>query len=471
MKISMHQPMKNFFGLLLAIVVITAAAPGLVRVARAQSSEQQPQSPQLTAKDSFEIASAENKTLETILRSINSIDTARQNELIQWIITDKTVRSRVISALRKEGYRIAPNSVAEMTVTQKPPVNDNDMQLLRVVIEQIGIYGEPNIRRVLGSALYDEINSRQGYEFTLISTEPEQEKIQFIGINASLYGGDIMFKSGFGFGVNLGDDYVGYPFWLPGTIGTYGIIHNGPTDLRVGIEWPLGQSSVTPFTISQGLQIRGSKLIGAMAFDAELKQDLAVMPEQSGKLGFGVEFRNAFTPNISSFPVDPSGNAYGVNSPYRTGSADNSISGGSIDSLYYLKLSTHAYVSYQFPNQSLRGAYVQLGGGLHIIQPVLIGVPPYADPKNPNNDLNLANDSAFTFFDPFVKIGYIHTGTSGEDYGLSVQYSNTLLTDVWIKLFSWFEIEAKYSTIIGRDPHVWEYKDYVIVSPKLILNF
>ena len=338
-----------------------------------------PQSQQLTTQDSLRIATAENKTLETILHSIQSIDTARQNELIQWIITDRTIRSRVISALRKENYHIAPNSVAEMTVTQKPPVNDNDMQLLRIVIEQVGIYGEPNIRRVLGSVLYDEINSRTGYEFTLISTQQEQEKIQFIGINASLFGGDILFKSGFGFGINLGDDYIGYPFWLPATIGTYGILDENGTNFRLGVEWPLGESGVTPFTISQGLQIRGSKLVGAMAFDAEIKQDLGVLQEQSGKLGIGVEFRNAFTPSVTSFPAFALSGLSTGQDPYATGLGGKGTLSAK-DSLYYLKLSAHAYVTYQFPNQSLRGAYVELGGGLHIIQPVTIGTPPI-DPE------------------------------------------------------------------------------------------
>ncbi len=462
MKISMHYTIKNVLGLLLMVAAMGAASTSFVRSARAQSgSEQQPQSPQLTAKDSFEVASAENRTLETILRSIQSIDTARQNELIQWIITDRTIRSRVISALRKESFKIAPNSVAEMTVTQKPQVGDNDMALLRIVIESVGVYGEPNIRRVLGSALYDEINSRSGYEFTLISSAPEQEKIQFIAMNASLFGGDIMFKSGFGFGINLGDDYVGYPFWLPGTIGTYGLVKNGQTDLSIGIEWPLGESGITPFTLSQALQIRQRKLIGAMAFDGELRQDLGVIPEQSGKLGLGVEFRNAFTPSISSFP------ALALDPQYRTGF--NSAKGAP-DSLYYLKLSAHAFATYKFPNQSLRGAYVELGGGLHIIQPLTVGTLPNP-PDNLNTNLNLVSDSATTFFDPYIKIGYVHTGTSGDDYGLSVQYSNELLTDAWIKIFSWLEIEAKYATVIGRDPYQWEWKDYVMVSPKLILNF
>ena len=467
---------KIFRGALLVAALATTATLG----ARAQGGggqqggNQQVVPSQMNWKDSLDMARAEERTLAAILHSINSIDTARQNELIQWIITDRTIRSRVISALRKSGYRISPNSVAEMTVTQKPPTPDNpDMALLRLVIEQVGVYGEPEIRRVLGSALYDQINSRQGYEYTLISTEQVQQKVQFVAMDASLFGGDIIFKSGFGFAINVGDDYIGYPFWLPGTIGTYGLIRRGTTDFKLGIEWPLGQSGVDPFTISQGLKIRERKLAGAMAFAAEVKQELGLLSEQSGKLHFGLEFRNAFTPTINSFP------AYAALDQYRTyNGLAHPISGSSDPGpadqpvrpfIYYLALSAHGYVSYRMPDQVLQGAYIQVGGGEHSIQPVTIG----DDPKDPANltQNNVLLWDRYNFFDPFVKIGYTHTGESGDEYGVSVQYSNTLLTDAWVKLFPWLEIEAKYSTVVGRNTYPWEWKDYVMVSPKLTLNF
>lgn len=459
----MYSIKKNVWGVLLAALAISVASAGLVR-AQQGGTEQQAQPTQMNLNDSLREARAENAALTAILQSIQSIDTARQNELIQWIITDRTVRSRVISALRKDGFRLSPNSVAEMTVTQKPPTPEGDMALLRIVIEGIGIYGQPTIERVLGPALYDEINSRSGYEYTLISTEPVQEKIQFVAMNASLFGGDIIFKSGFGFGINVGEDWIGYPFWLPGTIGTYGLIRNGTTDFRLGIEWPLGESGASPFVISQGLQIRERKLVGAMAFSAEVKQDLGLLPEQSGKLHFGLEFRDAFTPNISSFPSFASGPQFQTD---QGGLGINSAK----DSLYYLALSAHAYVQYKMPNQMLHGAYIQVGAGMHSIQPVTVGVPNRALPNSglPNTDLNF--DDRQNFFDPFVKLGYVHTGESGDEYGISVQYCNTLLTDAWVNLFSWLQLEAKYSTVIGRDPEPWEWKDYVMVSPKIVLNF
>ncbi len=256
--------MKNFnsnthFLLILALAVLMTgfAAISTLRAQPGGIEQQQAQPTQVSLQDSLREAYSENKTLEDILHSIRSIDTARQNELIQWIITDRSVRSRVISALRKEGFFISPNSVAEMTVTQNPVYDDQgDLPLLRLVIQSVGLYGEPTLKRVLGPDLYSRIQSRQGYQYTLISTAPAQQNIQFVRLNASLFGGDIIFKSGFGFAMNVGDDWIGYPFWLPGTIGTYGLIRSGTTDFRLGLEWPLGQSGVAPFTISQGLQVR-----------------------------------------------------------------------------------------------------------------------------------------------------------------------------------------------------------------------
>ena len=456
--------MKALLGLSM-IVLGLSASNGYAQGGGAQQQQttntQQPQPTATNVTDSLRIARAENEALTHILSSIESIDTARQNELIQWIITDRAVRSRVISALRKGNYKISPNSVAELTVTQKPPIGDNDMALLRVVIEQIGLYGEPNIRRVLGQDLYDKINNRTGYEYTLTSTEAVQQKIQFVYMDASLFGGDIIFKSGFGFGINVGNDYIGYPFWLPGTIGTYGLIRSGTTDFRLGLEWPLGQSGAAPFVLSQGLQIREHKLVGAMAFAAEVKQELGLINEQSGKLHFGLEFLDAFTPTITSFP------AVAFDQRFRTGTSGLGKLSAS-DSLYYLAFSAHAYVSYRLPDQTLKGAYVQLGGGMHSIQPATVGVPPI-DPKNPNVDLSFPD--RINFFDPFIKIGYVHATESGDQYGVSVQYSNTLLTDAWFKLFPWLQIEMKYASVIGRDPYPWEWKDYVMVSPKLTLNF
>ncbi|HWF43435.1 MAG TPA: hypothetical protein VG537_02225 [Candidatus Kapabacteria bacterium] len=449
-------------GFAFGVMMAALAAVGLEAPAYAQQTGQQTVVPaQMNSADSLRVARAENEALTRILSSIESIDTARQNELIQWIITDRSIRSRVISALRKSGYRIAPNSIAELTVTQKPPTpDDQDMGLLRVVIESIGLYGEPTIRRVLGPDLYDRIQSRQGYEFTLVSTEPAQQKIQFVQMDASLFGGDIIFKSGFGFGINVGDDYIGYPFWLPGTIGTYGLIRRGTTDFRIGIEWPLGQSGTAPFVLSQGLQLRERKLTGAMAFSAEIKQELNLLSEQSGKIHFGLEFRNAFTPSFNNMP------AFAGLPQYRTNHFVNGRPAGSTDSLYYLGLSAHAYASYSLPNSVLQGAYVQLGAGMHSIQPMSVG----DDPTDPTNT-NLVLYDRMSFFDPFVKLGYIHAGESGDDYGISVQYSNTLLTDGWVKLFPWLQLEAKYAAVVFRDPQKWEWKDYVIVSPKLTLNF
>lgn len=409
----------------------------------------------------------ENEALERILRTIQSIDTARQSDLIQWIITDRTVRSRVISALRKAGYPIAPNSVAEMTVTQIPETDmSSDKQLLQLIIDQAKLSGDATIARVLGPNLHDVINQRSGYEYTLISTEPAQQKVQFVAMDASLFGGSIVFKSGFGFAVNVGDDYIGYPFWLPGTIGTYGLLRRGTTDFRAGFEWPLGQSGATPFSLSSAMQVKERKLTGSQAFGAEIKQDLGLLSEQSGKIHFGLEFRDAFTPTVSSLP------SFAFQPQYQTRLDSMNRQLGSPDSLYYLAISAHGYVSYRLPDQVLRGAYVQVGGGMHGVQPYSMGTP---DRNQHVGDATfeqaIVTYERKDYWEPFVKLGYVHSADAGDEYGVSVQYSNELLTDAWVKLFPWLQLEVKYASVVFRDPKPWEWKDYVMVSPKLTLNF
>lgn len=447
------------------VFAVTALLLGTF-VSNAQA-QPQGQNPQSNYADSVRLLRMEGEALTRILTAIESIDTARQNELIAWIITDRNVRSRVISALRKQGRTIAPNSVAELTVTQKPPTADSpDMELLRLVIESVGVYGEANIRRILGENLYNTIRDREGYEYTLISNGPVQEKIQFVYMDASLFGGSIIFKSGFGFAVKVGNDYLGYPFWLPGTMGTYGILRRGTTDFRLGLEWPLKESGISPFGLSGGFRVKERKLMGTQAFAAQIEQDLALLDEQSGKLHFGAEFFNAFTPTIESFPIAArspqfitSGREGG---PTRT--RDQQF-------LYYIGLSTHGYVSYRLPESMLKGAFVQAGGGTHRINAVTVGAAGVAERNNLDRRDELHQAEQFSYFDPFVKIGYIRSAEQGDEYGLSVQYSNTLLTHGFIKLFPWLQLEAKYSAVVGRDVRPWEWPDYVMISPKIMLNF
>jgi hypothetical protein len=416
------------------------------------------------------MARAENEALQRILSAVESIDTARQNELIQWIITDRSIRSRVISALRKAGKNISPNSVAELSVTQKPPTagdpDPTNMQLLRIVIESIGVYGEPNIRRILGEDLYNKIQSREGYEFTLQASEHVQQKIQFIYMDASLYGGQILFKSGFGFALRVGNDYIGYPFWLPGTIGTFGVLRRGSTDFRIGLEWPLGESGINPFGGNNGLQIKNRKLEGAQTFAASIDQDLGLMAEQSGKIHFGADFLTGFTPSYSGLSSREN------LEQFRTAYINNQVPGLGKDSLFYLQLSAHAWVEYKLPESSLKGGYIQVGAGTHRIAALTIGAKNLPLPPSPASaTTDVISSGNYSYFDPLIKLGYVHAGETGDEYGLSVQYCNTLLTDAFIKLFPWLQIEAKYATIVGRDPQKWEWKDYVMISPKIIFNF
>jgi hypothetical protein len=440
-----------------------------------QQQQQQQNTSQVNWQDELRAAQEEGRALKTIISAIQSIDTARQNELIQYIVTDRSVRSRVISALRKSGRDISPNTNADLIVTQKPGTREalasgdynSEVELLRIVIESVGIYGAPTIKRILGEDLYNKINNRNELEHTLISAPSPQQRIQYAAINASLFGGDFIFKSGFGIGVVLGNDYIGYPYWLPGNVAIQGIIHKEKTDARFGLNFQLGEAGITPFSISGGFNIKNRKLEGTQGFNAMINQTLDVLANNNdAKLGVGGEFFQAFNPSINTL----SGRASGPFDPqYRTTYKSGQVVGLKKDSLFYLSLSTHAWVSYSFGGGA-KGLTVQVGAGTHRVNAITIGASNVLLEDQPGY-FDIVQAKSFSQFDPMVKVQYNHGGSDGYDWGVSLQYCNTMLADGFIQVFNWLDIEAKYSVVVGRDPKKWEWKDFVMVSPVLRLNF
>lgn len=433
---------------------------------------QQTNTSQVNWQEELKNTQEENRALKNILAAIQSIDTARQNELIQFIITDRSVRSRVISALRKSGKEISPSSNADLTATQKPGSRDalkngnynDEVQLLRIVIDNVGIYGAPTIKKILGENLYNKINDRYDYEYTMVSTPTPQQKIQYAQITASLFSGDIIFKSGFGVGYVEGNDYIGYPFWLPGNVAVQGIIHQEMTDVRLGLNFQLGEGGITPFGVSGGsFRIKERKLEGTQGFDAMINQALNVLPDKNaGRLTVGGAYYQAFTPNITNFSLRAN------DKQYRSDAAPFT-NGVKRDSLYYIDLSAHGWVGYAFTSGSLRGLYGQVGAGTHRVYAMTVGQkgtsfgqPGYSD---------LIRGHTYEQFDPMLKIGYMHGGNDGNDWGISLQYSNMLLADGFIQIFNWLDIEAKYAANIGNNTKTWEWSDYIMISPVLRLNF
>lgn len=419
-------------------------------------------------------AQEENRALRAVLSAIESIDTARQSELIQWIITDRSIRSRVISALRKSGKNISPNSNADLLITQKPSfVGDNgewnpDQELLRIVIESVGIYGTPTIKKILGEDLYMKINNRSGYEHTLITIESPQDNIQFANINAAVWGGDMVFKSGFGFGAYMGHDYIGYPFWLPGNVSLAGVIKKEMTNLVLAINFQLGEAGLTPFgsQTGGGFRIKERKLEGTQGFNAMIEQKLDILgdPKISGLLGIGGEVFNAFDPNLSTLSLRAA-----TDRQFRTDYINNQTPGLKKDSLFFLGFSGHGWITYNFGDM-LKGLYVKAGAGKHSIRATTVGAKGVI-PVNDSRYTELQFPKTFHYFDPLITIGYVHKDNSGEAWGVSLQYCNTLLADGFVRVFNWLNIEAKYSAVISRDVRKWEWSNFVIVSPVLKLNF
>ena len=452
---------------LLSLCTLFCAASAVK--AQQQGNTTPPPTQQINWGDELKQAKEENAALRNILAAVESIDTARQSELVQWIVTDRSIRSRVISALRKAGRNISPSTSSELIITQKPATMgtegvNTDVDLLRIVIESAGIYGAPTIKKILGEDLYNKINKREGYEHTLITTESAQTRIQYARITAALWGGSIIFKSGFGFGAELGSDRLGYPFWLPGNVSINGFIHKEFTDARLGLNFQLGEAGITPFNIAGGFRIKERKLEGTGAFNAEIHQALDVLPDpkQSGRLSVGGDVYNSFDPNIRTF----SQRAFGKE--FRTDYVQTSPTEPKRDSLFYIGFAGHGFVGYSF-GESLKGLYVQGGLGTHTIRAATIGETLAKTTVDNHDDVKIVK--TYSYFDPLLKIGYAYNNGNGDEWGISMQYSNTMLAEGFVRVLSFLDIHAKYSVVIGRDARKWEWSDFVIISPVLKFNF
>ena len=264
--------------------------------------------------------------------------------------------------------------------------------------------------------------------------------------------------------MNIGNDYLGYPFWMPGNVEVLGIIHKELTDVRIGLNFGLADAGLSPFVLSGGLKIKERKLEGTQGFQAEVNQIIDVLgnDKSSGKLSLGGEFFQSFTPSISTFSgraLDTSGlNKYRTNYPL-VGPA------GHKDSLFYLGLSGHLWLNYGFGG-ALRGAYFEFGGGTHRVNAVTIGAK-----GQPGTNTDLVDAGNFSQFDPLVKIGFNHIAEGGYDYGMSLQYCNELLADGFVRIFTWLNLEVKYAAVVFRSPQKWEQTDFFIITPVLKLNF
>ena len=118
------------------------------------------------------------------------------------------------------------------------------------------------------------------------------------------------------------------------------------------------------------------------------------------------------------------------------------------------------YATYSFAEDGdLNGLSLSLGGGAHSID--------YSKfvPGGTNVSAQASIINQTTFGDVYGKIAYDYKGS--DHWGLSVQYSNLLLSSVYFDILDGFGLEAKYALVLDNRNSPWEYKSFFIISPRI----
>ena len=374
-----------------------------------------------------------NNYLDRVLGAIHSLDPTMQAELPQWVVNDRELKRRIIALLQKDPqFRAQISQLSDVIVTQNP----RTQELLRLTVAAVVLNSRDEIEAKLGTTIYDKL--KDGSYDKLMVANPVLEQRSY-GIYFSLYKGYLALeKSGFAFEWINGKEEIGYPFWLNGTMTLGGAFIRDNFTMHLGIDVvPSGYGNSTAPIVGP-FNIPNRKLEGTSGASVSGEIKNFGLDPNDGRLGATGLFTYSFgeNPGPAGFSIAPYNLAYNVS---------------------HIEL---LYLTYAFPVEGdLNGFSISVGGGAHSIDynKFIPGTPTVAAQTN--------LISRTTFGDVYGKIAY---DFHGEDHwGMSLQYSNLLLGDVYYDILQGFGLEAKYALVLNNRNSPWEYKSFFIISPRI----
>ncbi|MFI5252737.1 MAG: hypothetical protein ACHQQQ_09940 [Bacteroidota bacterium] len=267
----------------------------------------------------------------------------------------------------------------------------------------------------------------------LLTTDQLEDKFLKLGtktvrhfgmFDASLYG--LNFKIGpyWGGTVKFGKDELGLPFWTAGTA----TILASYKEIKLGFQLPIngGRGGGENFPV---FPIRNRVLDGARGISGEF--DVG---------NFGGYFTSA---SLSTSDRD------GLTR---------------YDKFYYLSQELLLYYSFGFSLNNMNFMRVKIGAADAQFQQASL-VPPIA-----SGDIATSYNNVEANL--YLKMDYIHESPN-ERFGGGLQlFDLSLMGTAWLDIVPHtLSVELKYVTIINRSVRDWELPNFVIVSPRLIVDF
>jgi hypothetical protein len=363
--------------------------------------------------------------LDRMLSALNSVDSVYKVYFPTWIIRDEDLRQRIYKVFRGRYSDLAPDT--SVTVVANPEKSE----ILQVSIGN-AVMGPQETRIVMSDSLRRDI-LRGDYPQRIVEWAPvkERKRIPFgakplvVSMDASLFGGALLFGNGWGLELKIGHDEIGYPFWATGDARLMAVFDR----LKLGVMIPLNFGTKQP-RILDPLSIRPRRLNGATGISAEYDQ-----PVKSDLIG----------------------------ARFSLGELNKYVSGQLTDEENPYYIHTIGQLFYSHRMSFLEGAHlltVSAGLGFHQIAQGEV----FPDDR-------IVAVKKWNFFSPIVRMDYIRHGE--EMYGVTVQYySSILYVSGWIELVrNFIYVDLRYAAPIVRSPKPWEQPYFHMISPRFRLVY
>lgn len=345
----------------------------------------------------------------------------------QWAILDEELKLRIERVFNQMNMRIPTG--ADFVVTATP-----DKKMIADIQVGDASLGKFYALTVLPTQLYDTILSKQ-YLYTDLTPlfELQDQNAHRVSpfrssaaskfaVNASLFGGEIRIGEDWGVVGRVGDDEIGYPFWSSGQA------------------W-LMLSYRSIIKLGARLPVHG----GLSDFDLGLRERLI-----NGSTGVGGEFEFAWDflqPAWSNFSYGAIGGLFSTGS---LGQRRPEYLTPDFSRLYSIPAVAQAYYAFDYLFDSARQNIA-----------VRVGVSHYQVSVSKTSGLDIVKaGNSEKIWGPMIRIDYLNQRFKW--FKLGAQYSNLLMLTAWTELLPrYIYAELKYSAVVGRDPKLWEHKNYI----------
>jgi len=363
--------------------------------------------------------------LERILQSLDVVDSVYRAHFPAWLILDEDLRQRIYRVFRGR-HADLPHDTS-VTVVTNPDMNE----ILQISIGPTTM-GPLETHTVLSDSLRREILSAKYYLKRLEPAPLRQRKTLLFGarprvvsMDASLFGGSLLFGRGWGVELKIGHDEVGYPFWSSGTARVMAVFDQ----LKLGVMVPLNFGKKEP-RILEPLAIRPRRLNGPSGISAEFDQPLG-SHLLSARFSVG-ELRKYIADALTD-----------INKPY------------------YLHTVGQLSYSHRLPiREPGHLITATLGVGFHQVALGQVEI-----------DGRIVAIEKFNFLGPVLRVEYVRRGE--DTYGVNLQYYNSLIyLNGWVELVrNFIYLDLRYSAPIFRGPRPWEQPYFYMVSPRFRLVY